>query len=108
MAYSYFFTDKANQDLNNILDYLTNKLSNKEAAIRFYSALNKQIELICDFPEASTVVENKFIDFYEIRKSIIKKYIMYYYVDQSSKSIYVLTIRHSLENREKIINKGIL
>ena len=105
MAYSYFFTDKACCDLENVLYYLTNKLSNKEAAIRFYSALNKQIELICDFPEASTVVGNKFIDFYEIRKSIIKKYVMYYYVDQSSKSIYILTIRHSLEDQEKIIKK---
>ena len=105
MAYSYFFTDKACCDLENILDYLTNKLSNKETAIRFYSALNKQIELICDFPEASTVVGNKFIDFYEIRKSIIKKYVMYYYVDKPSKSIYILTIRHSLEDQEKIIKK---
>ena len=105
MAYSYFFTDKANNELDNILDYLANRLSNKEAAIAFYTALNKQIELICDFPEISPVVENKYIDFYEIRKTIIKKYIMYYYVDQTSKSIFILTIRHSLQDQEKVIKE---
>lgn len=105
MAYSYFFTDKAEKDLNSILDYLTNRLSNREAAVEFYNVLNKQIELICEFPESSPVIENKFIDFYKIRKSMIKNYIMYYYADQSSESVYILTVRHSLEDQEKIIKK---
>ena len=105
MGYSYFFTDKASKDLDDILDYPTNTLSNRKASIEFFNALSKQINLLCDFPESSTIVENKFIDFFEIRKALIKKYIMYYYVNHSNKSIYIITIRHSFENQERIIKK---
>ena len=34
---------------------------------------------------------------------VFKNYLLYYYVDENNKTINVLSIRHSLENQEKII-----
>ena len=40
MAYKYFFTDDAQKDLDNILDYLTNHLCNFNAAKSGSSSVN--------------------------------------------------------------------
>ena len=98
MAYKYFFTDEAQIDLDNILDYLTN-----HAAKSFYILLIERLVLVCDFPESNSMIKNRFLGFHEVRKMVIKNYLLYYYVDENNKTINVLSIRHSLENQEKII-----
>ena len=103
MAYKYFFTDVAQKDLDNILDYLTNHLCNFNAAKSFYNLLNERIALACDFPESNPIIENRFLGFHEVRKMVIKNYLLYYYVDVDKEIINVLSIRHSLENQKKII-----
>lgn len=103
MAYKYLFTDKAQKDLDNILDYLTNHICNVCAAKSFYVLLNERLALVCDFPESNPIIENRFLGFHEVRKMLIKNYLLYYYVDTDKKTINVLSIRHSLENHEKII-----
>ncbi|WP_343010720.1 type II toxin-antitoxin system RelE/ParE family toxin [Holdemanella biformis] len=103
MAYKYFFTDEAQIDLDNILDYLTNHLCNLHAAKSFYILLIERLALVCDFPESNPMIKNRFLGFHEVRKMVIKNYLIYYYVDENNKTINVLSIRHSLENQEKII-----
>ena len=95
-------TDVAQKDLDNILDYLTNHLCNFNAAKSFY-LLNERIALACDFPESNPIIENRFLGFHEVRKMVIKNYLLYYYVDVDKEIINVLSIRHSLENQKKII-----
>lgn len=98
MVYNYSYTINAKNDLNNILDYLSNKLLNLKAAKDFYLELEKQITLICSFPESAPIVKNRFIDIKEVRKINVKSYLVYYYVDDTKQIINVLAILHSLEN----------
>ena len=103
MAYKYFLTDKAQKDLDNTLNYLTNHLCNLYAAKSFYVLMNERLTLACDFPESNPIIKNRFLGFHEVRKMIIKNYLLYYYVDVNKKTINVLSIRHSLEDQEKAI-----
>ena len=68
--------------MDKIIDYLKNNLCNEEAAKNFFLELSEKLELICDFPKTSPVIKNRFIDFLEIRKFAIKRYLVYYYIDE--------------------------
>lgn len=104
MTYKYIFTEKAELELDKIIDYLKNNLCNEEAAKKFFLELSEKLELICDFPKTSPVIKNRFIDFLEIRKFAIKRYLVNYYIDEEEKNIIILALRHSLEDQETILN----
>ena len=78
-------------------------ICNLHAAKSFYILLIERLALVCDFPESNPMIKNRFLGFHEVRKMVIKNYLLYYYVDENNKTINVLSIRHSLENQEKII-----
>lgn len=103
MAYSYVYTEKAEHDLNRILDYIANHLFNEIAAKSFFHELDEKLDLLCDFPELAPVIKNRFIDFFEIRRLVVKRYFLYYYVDKERQQIVILSIRHSLEDQDRII-----
>ena len=50
MTYSYEFTQKAEEDLEVILDYLTKELKNQQAAKKFLDALHECVEKLASFP----------------------------------------------------------
>lgn len=108
MAYKYLFTDKAQKDLDNILDYLTNHICNVYAAKSFYVLLNERLALVCDFPESNPIIENRFLGFHEVRKMLIKNYLLYYYVGTDKKN-YKCSVNSPFirKSRENYINQWV-
>ena len=85
------------------IDYYRSIFEELEEAKAVYILLIERLALVCDFPESNPMIKNRFLGFHEVRKMVIKNYLLYYYVDENNKTINVLSIRHSLENQEKII-----
>ena len=48
------FTSSAEEDLDGILNYMQNQLSNPIAAASFYRELTEQIDIICNFPASGS------------------------------------------------------
>ena len=51
MRYNYFFTEKAENDLDGIIKYISVNLANKSAAQNFFVKVFENVETICAYPE---------------------------------------------------------
>ena len=87
---------KAKKDIDNIYSYIFNILFNKEAASDFLNELEKSLELICEFPESCPLINNELTKNPDIRKLIVKKYIVFY--RHKNNEIQVLRVLHSVSN----------
>ena len=102
---TYQFTNSAKQDLDEILNYISNVLYNQNAAIDFYNRLKEAIERIRDFPNLYPIVENEFITEKNIRKIIVKNYIVYYLYKEAEKTVVLLRIVYSKRNLEEVLRR---
>ena len=78
MVCNYDFTVAAENDVDEILSYLSIELANPFAAKIFYIELNKTIDTICSFPKSGALVQNDYISDSDIRKLPISNYLLYY------------------------------
>ena len=90
MAYRYKLTPLAVSDIDNALDYISDKLLNPDAADNLYFAVRKEIISICDSPYAFPDCSYYLIDDDTIRHSVVGNYVLIYEVSDSEKLIKVL------------------
>lgn len=90
MGYNFKLTQQANDDLDNVLDYIAVKLSNKKAALDLLSCVEEIIREVCLFPESGVLVENDFLPVTGIRKKKVKHYTLYYLPNDQEQTVIVL------------------
>ena len=100
---NYQFTSKANEDLDEILNYFSNELSSPMAAKNFFVHIFESLDRLCLFPESCPLVDNEFIKRKDIRKSVIDNYILYYIYDKENSLIIVLRIVYGRRDINKIL-----
>ena len=89
MRYRTRFVDLAQEDLNDITDYLTELSS--QTALTFIDELEQRLSIIKDFPEIFPIYtyDERF------RKIIIGKYLIFYIVDHKNRINNVIRILYS-------------
>ena len=101
--YSYYFSEKEEQDFNEILQYITFELCNPKAAQRLGKKIFEKIDIIRSFPELGPIADNEnFID-NSIRKVSIDNYILFYKIHKSKQTIFILRILYSKRNIHEIM-----
>lgn len=100
----YRFTSKAENDLDEILEYISSNLANPPAAKSFYEDLFSKIELICHFPESCEKISNKYVKINGVRKVLVNNYVVYYVYEPKEKLITIIRIVYGRRNLEEIIN----
>ena len=103
--WSYFFTRKAESDLEDILQYIAVELANPQAASDFADVLQKNIDEARLFPESGSKVVNEFLTNANVRKKSIGNYIMYYLPDLSKERILILRIVYGRRNMDEILRR---
>ena len=98
MAYRYRLTPLAIADIDDVLDYISEKLMNPGAANQLYLAIQPEIASICDRPFAFPDCSYYLIYDINIRHSVIGKYILIYEVSQSEAMIMVLRFLYGGRN----------
>jgi plasmid stabilization system protein ParE len=101
--YRYKLTERAVNDLDDVIYYISSELSNPSAAANFMETLQNTIENICNFPESGSRVINEFIPNENIRRVLLNNYIMYYMPDIDSEMIYILRIVYAHRDMNKIL-----
>lgn len=96
--YTWKLTSLAEEDIDSALYYITEKISNKAAAERLFSALNKKIDHICEFPESYPGCEYYFINDMNYRHAVIGNYILFYRVCEEKEQIEILRFIYSGRN----------
>lgn len=105
MEYEFELTEKANNDIEGILYYLSKRLMSPQSAAHFMDALMNGFNRICTFPESGEVLENKFVPTDMIRKSLIGRYVIYYLIMKRKKKILILRVSHELRDVRNILQQ---
>ena len=103
--YSYRFTQKAEQDLDEILHYIAIDLDNPIAAKKFFETVFQKIDTVRCFPESGALVENEFLADKAVRKLIADQYVIYYKISHDEKMIYMIRIVYGKRNLDEILRE---
>ena len=103
--WGYQLTQKADGDLDGIVEYIAVELANPKAASDFMDKLQEVIEEARNFPESGSLVVNEFVSDMQVRKKLVDNYILYYLPDFTNKMIFVLRIVFGRRNMDEILRK---
>lgn len=103
--YGYQLTQKADADLDDIVEYIAVELANPKAASDFVNKLQNAIEEARTFPESGSLISNEYLPITEVRKKPVGNYIMYYLQDSAEKMISVLRIIYGRRNIDEILRQ---
>ena len=102
--YSYRFTSKAEQDLDEILHYITYTLCSPLSAKNLSKKIFEHINTVRMFPESGAIVENEFLTVaVTVRKIIVDNYIVYYTVSKQDNAIIIIRIVYGKRNLDEIM-----
>lgn len=97
MGYNLIITPSADKDLNDIIQYMSNDLSNPNAAKRFYEKVEKSYANLEEFPCMYPLCElPRFSDNH--RKIIIDDYVIVYRFDEISGTNYIIRVLYGKVN----------
>ena len=105
MRYNYFFTEKAENDLDGIIKHISVNLANKSAAQNFFVKVFENVETICAYPETGLLINNEYVADKGVRRVLIDNYVMYYKTDADNKHIYIVRILYGKRNLTEIIKE---
>ncbi|MDE6849896.1 MAG: type II toxin-antitoxin system RelE/ParE family toxin, partial [Clostridia bacterium] len=71
VEYSFKFTEKAEEDLDDILHYISEDLSNPAAASGLAQRIFECIDNVRVFPKSGLLVENEFLSDKTIRRVLV-------------------------------------
>ncbi len=97
MIYNYEFTELAINDIDETLNYITNNLCNKKAAVDLMKDIEKSIYNICMFPLAYPDCKYYYIKDENIRHAIINNYILVFKIFETK--IVFLRFKYSKQNK---------
>lgn len=101
--YSYRFTEKAEQDFDEILRYIAVDLANPAAAQNLGRKMFEQIDMVRAFPDSGAPVDNEFLSDKTVRKLSVDNYIIYYKAHYEDKIISVIRIVYGKRNLDEIL-----
>lgn len=101
--YSYRFTEKAVQDFNEILRYISVDLANPIAAQNLGKKFFEKIDGVRAFPDLGALVNNEFLSDKTVRKLLVDNYIIYYKAHYDEKIISVVRIVYGKRNLDEIL-----
>ena len=99
----YKFTNKAMNDLDSIVKYISIDLHNSLAAKNFFTRVFENLERLCSFPESCSEIENEYIKTKDIRKMIIDNYLLIYKYLADDNCVVVLRIIYAKRDTSEIL-----
>ncbi len=90
MSYKLIVAKPAENDLADILQYISKDLSAPRAASDFLDEVLKCYDNVSENPLMYALCDNDRLKSKKYRKAIIKNYIMFYRVDEMSNTVYIM------------------
>ena len=85
--YNIEFSTKYVLDVSLVLEYISSILFNPQAAVKLRKEINDKIEIIKTFPDGFPIFDTEDKTKYVYHKVRVKNYYIFYYIDDSSKTI---------------------
>lgn len=103
--YTYAFTPLAEQDIDTVLEYVSEKLHNLKAAGDMFDKIGQAIEQACVLPYGFPDCGIYFITDEKIRHVPIDNYVLIYEIDEDKKRLNILRFRYAKMDLEGIRTK---
>jgi len=94
-TYSIYVSDSFQKDLMQIIYYINHSFSAPFTAANFLEIIENTLYDLSLMPQRYVLVSDSYLGKKGFRKCIIKKYILFFTIDEDSKSIHVHRILHS-------------
>ena len=91
MMYQVQITQRAERDLQEALDYISDTLHNPVAALHLFDETSKQLQSLSDFPDRNPLANG-------IRIQLIENYIAVYMIHEPTNAVIILRFLHSRRN----------
>ncbi len=105
MEYKIIFTQEFENDLDNVIDYISNKLFSPIAAKNFYSQIKEKINNLNNSPFIYPVYHDEKLSKKGLRYIVISNYLMFYTVNESGKEVIMLRFLYGKRNSADILDK---
>ncbi len=96
-------TETSEQDLINIILYLKYNLAGEIVADKYVDLFSKALKNLEDIAGSMPIIDEKLIKHKNIRKINVKKYAIFYTVDEINNKAIVLRIGHTFMDWEKYL-----
>jgi addiction module RelE/StbE family toxin len=100
--YQIAYSQKAIEDLNNIVFYINNQLCAYNTALKTYSKIRAKIDKLTDNPLICEVIESK-TRVKDLRKLVIDNYLVFYSVEEKEKIVKIYRIMNGRRNWKRMI-----
>ena len=94
--YTIRLTPIADQDIEEISDYIAYELNNEIAAVDFLEKLEYQILRLEEFPFSCEVVTEKLLRLKGYRKLLVNNYIVFYIVDEQKREVDIVRVLYAM------------
>ena len=92
--YNYHLTPSAVQDLQEIADYIANRLCAPESAVNLLNEIELAIENACTFPLSLPAINDKLLRRKGYRKIIVENYIVFILPNQKDEILNVMRVMY--------------
>jgi len=99
--YSYEFSPLAEQDLNEVFDYIATELLSPEVAENLINNIQDSVEKLCGFPFSRPLLKNKRLREKGYRLLIVQNLNLFYIIEEQK--IVIRRVLHSKRNFESIL-----
>lgn len=96
-------TPIAEQDIQEISDYIAYELKNEMAAIDFLEKLEYQILRLEEFPLSCEIVNDKLLRLKKYRKLLVNNYIVFYVVDELKFEVDIVRVLYSMRSYRDLL-----
>ena len=105
--YNLIFSKIADLDIDQSYTYIKDTLEAPTAAEKLFSEIYEVVEDLQKNPYKRALIQDKYLASFGIRSVNVKKYVLYYMIDENKKEINIIRFLHQLRDRINII-KGSL
>jgi toxin ParE1/3/4 len=98
MAFRVNYSEQAYDDLNSIIEYISNELHNAQAAERFFLEVYEKIKLLQEMPYLYPLCRDENLSARGCRFVAIGNYLMFYIADSGNSVVTIIRILYSRRN----------
>ena len=99
--YNYEFSPLAEQDLNEIFDYIAWELSALQAAVKLIDKIQEEVEKVCDFPFSRPLLRDRVLREKGYRLIVVQNFNLFYVVERQT--VVIKRVMHGKRNYENLL-----
>ena len=96
-------SESANSDLENIISYIKHDLKENIIADKYKLLFKQALKRLEDVAGSMPVLSEELTGYKNIRKLNVRKYVLFYIVNDENNKVFVVRIGHALMDWEKLL-----